>query len=451
MKFKWDKKYLYWGFTGFCALGAAILFYYLLFHTTKLISGFQDFINVCMPIIFGLIMAYLLTPVCAFFERIIFTPLYRLGKIDTKSSKIKKRIRFFSITITMILFAYVIYAFFSVVIPGIIKSIQSIILQFPIYVNNLEGWIQKTLSSNPSIEKVSTNLLNTYSDDINGWLNDSLMPRINIILKEVSLSVLGVAKTLWNFIIGFIISIYVLGSRETFAGQSKKILYAFFQEENANNIVKDFRYANRTFGAYISGKIIDSIIIGILCFIFMNILHLPYVILVSVIIGLTNIIPFFGPFLGGIPSALLILMVDPMKGLIFIILIVLLQQFDGNILGPKILGDSTGLSSFWVIFSITIFGAYFGILGMAIGVPIFALIYAAFKRWINNMLTKKGLTINTRAYMQLDRIENSEMIQLTEEQKKQARKSQHKSSGRKTLMELFAKHKTDKENNTEDK
>lgn len=423
MKFHLDKKYIYWGITGFLVLAAAILFYYLIFHTDKMINIVKSVSSVCAPIIYGMIMAYLLTPICSFFERKLLYPLYKAFHLDTEKQKTRRRIRTLAILLTMFLTIYVLYILFSIVLKEVVASIQSIVLQSSIYVNNLERLLKNLLSSNKNIEEIATGLINTYSGELNDWLNNSVLPKANVIIKEVSLSVLGVAKVLWNLIIGMIISIYVLSSKETFTGQAKKIVYALFNEDSANGIVSDFRYANKTFGSYISGKIIDSIIIGLLCYVFMRSLNLPYDILVSVIVGVTNVIPFFGPFLGGIPSALLILMVDPISGLKFIVLILLLQQFDGNILGPKILGDSTGLSSFWVVFSITLFGAYFGIIGMAIGVPIFALIYAWIKRKLNSKLKKKGLATSTREYMYLDRIENNEMIQLTEEKRKNARKS----------------------------
>lgn len=428
MKFRWDEKYLYWGITGFLILAAAILFYYLVFHTTKMLEIISSFFRICSPIIYGFILAYLLTPICSFFEHKFLCPIYNFFHIDTKKTKTRRRIRTLAILLTIFLTIYILYIFFSIVLKEVIASIQSIYLQSPIYINNFKTWFEHTLSMDKSIESTVTNLITTYSDEFNNWLNGSLMPRLNIIIKEVSLSVLGVAKGLWNLIIGLIISIYVMASKETFAGQAKKIAYAILSEENANNIIGDFRYANKTFGSYISGKIIDSIIMGILCFIFMKILGLNYEILISVIIGVTNVIPFFGPFLGAIPSALLILMINPLNGLKFIILILILQQFDGNVLGPKILGDSTGLSSFWVIFSITIFGAYFGIIGMAIGVPVFALVYAAIKRKLNSMLKNKGLTINTKEYMFLEKIEENQMIQLTEEKRRTARKSSASSS-----------------------
>ena len=316
-------------------------------------------------------------------------------------------------------------------------------MQFPIYVKNLEKWIDSTLSLNKDIETFANNMLDTYYVELNDWLNNSLLPQVNVIVKEVSLSLISVVKGLWNLIIGLIVSVYVLFSKEQFAGQSKKIIYAFFSKKKANEIISDIRYANKTFGAYVSGKIIDSIIIGFLCFFLMKLLKINYPILISVIIGITNIIPFFGPFIGAVPSILLILLINPFNGIKFLILIILLQTFDGNILGPKILGDSTGLSSFWVIFSITLFGAYFGIIGMAIGVPIFALIYAAFKRKVNRNLLSKNLPTNTLEYHYLSKVsEDNTLVPLTEEEKRNSRKAVNKDTKFKRILNTTDHKKT---------
>lgn len=437
MKFQWDKKYLYWGITSFCVIALSIIFYYVLFHPTRFLQIFSSITKTCAPIISGLVLAYLLTPICTFFENYLLIPIYKKCNLNTKDVKPKKRIRGLAVLLTLFVVIYLLYIFFSIVLKEIVSSIQSIVLQFPIYVKNLEKWIDSTLSLNQEIEAFANNMLDTYYVELNDWLNNSLLPQVNVIVKEVSLSLISVVKGLWNLIIGLIVSVYVLFSKEQFAGQSKKIIYAFFSKKRANEIISDIRYANKTFGAYVSGKIIDSIIMGFLCFFFMKLLKINYPILISVIIGITNIIPFFGPFIGAIPSILLILLINPINGIKFLILIVLLQTFDGNILGPKILGDSTGLSSFWVIFSITLFGAYFGIVGMAIGVPIFALIYAAFKRKVNRNLISKNLPTNTLDYHYLSKVsEDNTLIPLTEEEKRNSRKAVNKNIKTKSIFKI---------------
>ncbi|MBQ1171267.1 MAG: AI-2E family transporter [Lachnospiraceae bacterium] len=443
MKFQWDKKYLYWGITAFCVIALSIVFYYVLFHPTKFFQFFSSIAKTCAPIISGLVLAYLLTPICTFFENYLLIPIYKKCNLNINDVKPKKRIRSLAILLTLFVVIYLLYIFFSIVLKEIISSIQSIVLQFPIYVKNLEKWIDSTLSLNKDIETFANNMLDTYYVELNDWLNNSLLPQVNVIVKEVSLSLISVVKGLWNLIIGLIVSVYVLFSKEQFAGQSKKIIYAFFSKKKANEIISDIRYANKTFGAYVSGKIIDSIIIGFLCFFLMKLLKINYPILISVIIGITNIIPFFGPFIGAVPSILLILLINPFNGIKFLILIILLQTFDGNILGPKILGDSTGLSSFWVIFSITLFGAYFGIIGMAIGVPIFALIYAAFKRKVNRNLLSKNLPTNTLEYHYLSKVsEDNTLVPLTEEEKRNSRKAVNKDTKFKRILNTTDHKKT---------
>lgn len=406
MKFKFDKKYLYWGLTGFFALAGAILFYYLLFHGSNFMGGIDKFITIAMPIIDGFVLAYLFTPVLNMIEKKLIRPICEKAGV-TITPKVGRRIRSGSILATLAIVILIIYELFALILPEIVRSIQSIIFQFPIYVNNLSNWALLLLKDNPDLEATVDALIDQYSAKILEYVNTNLLPHINEVLKTVSLSVLGVFKALWNLVIGFIISVYLLGSKEKFAGQAKKIVYALFDRKAGNELVSDFRFIHSTFIGFIGGKIVDSIIIGIICFVCTSIIGTPYSILVSVIIGVTNVIPFFGPWIGGIPSALLVLMVDPKQALYFGILIIIIQQFDGNILGPKILGDSTGLSSFWVIFSITIFGGLFGVLGMIVGVPIFAVFYAGVKSLVNRYLRRKNLPTDLSPYMTVGQIEES--------------------------------------------
>ncbi len=227
---------------------------------------------------------------------------------------------------------------------------------------------------------------------------------------------IGVARALWNLVIGLIISIYLLGNKERFLNQLKKMTYAFLTPQAANSLISDARLIDRTFGGFINGKILDSVIIGIICFFCVSIMKLPYPMLISVIIGVTNIIPFFGPFIGAVPCAFLILMVNPWQCLYFIIFVFILQQFDGNFLGPKILGNSTGLSGFWVIFSITLFSGLMGVAGMILGVPVFAVFYSLMRRKINNNLEQKGMPTDSAQYANIHQVdvETMELIKQPE-------------------------------------
>ena len=232
---------------------------------------------------------------------------------------------------------------------------------------------------------------------------------------------------MFNFIIGIVISIYVLLGKETFIAQAKKLVYAVFPADRGNVIVATVRKANDIFGGFIIGKILDSVIIGILCFIGLSILQMPYTLLVSVIVGVTNVIPFFGPYIGAIPSAILIMLANPIQGLYFIIFILVLQQVDGNIIGPKILGDSTGLNSFWVVFAILVGGGLFGVAGMIFGVPLFATIYYITRKLTAWVLRKKGLPEETAAYTEVERIDvDTGQLHLLKHEEKAPRASRNR-------------------------
>ena len=407
MKINIDKKHISLGITSFLVVASSICFYYLLFHGDRFLGKINAILVIASPVIYGIILAYLLTPIVNTIEKKLLSPLFT--KSSEMNSTKKKWMRFLSVLMTVIIVILFIYGFFSILIPNVISSVKSISFAFPIYVNNLMHFADKYFEANPDIEALFNQLVSTYSVEIDKYLNNTIIPQMESLLKTVSLSLISVLKAMWNLIIGLIISIYVLCSKEIFAGQSKKIIYAIFSTKTANSLIKDFRFISDTFIGFISGKIVDSIIIGIICFIGTSLLKIPYALLVSVIVGITNIIPFFGPYLGAIPSAILILMINPIKCITFIIFILILQQVDGNVIGPKILGQSTGLSGFWVIFSITIFGGLFGFLGMIIGVPFFAVVYAMTRRIIDRMLKKRNLPISTSEYMDLDHIdENNE-------------------------------------------
>ncbi len=244
------------------------------------------------------------------------------------------------------------------------------------------------------------------------------MPQFNDLIASFTLGVIEVFGAFFNFLVGIVVSVYLLNSKDLFCAQFKKILYAFVPAKSANEFISTVRRAHKIFGGFVTGKLLDSLIIGMLCFIVMTIFNWPYAMLISVIIAVTNIIPFFGPFIGGIPSALLILMVEPITSLYFGIFVLILQQFDGNILGPKILGDSTGLSSFWVIFSLLVFGGFFGFVGMAIGVPTFAVFYTLITDKIYNSLEKKKLPTDTQKFEGMEYLseDTNEIIKFADEE-----------------------------------
>ncbi len=391
------------GINGLLIVCGGIFFYYILFHSDKLSELLTKFFSILTPLISGLVIAYILNPVMRFIENKCFTPLWiKAGKKETLSVKQGRGIRIISAFLTLILFIAIIYALLISLLPQMIVSIQSILNKASKFFLNINEYYDKVLVGQPRLEE----LLKQYSVDMSQLFYSKVLPYFEDLISKSSSSILGsiisIFKSLLNFIIGIIIALHLLIDKEKYCAQAKKVLYAFLKRERANNFINNLRYSDKIFGGFISGKVIDSIIIGILCYIGMLILKLPYPVLIAVVVGITNVIPYFGPFIGAIPSAFFILIVDPKKCLIFLIFVIVLQQFDGNILGPKILGDSTGLNSFWVIFSITVFSGLFGVVGMFIGVPVFAVIYAAFKTLINTRLEIKHMPYETAYYISSD-------------------------------------------------
>lgn len=418
---KWNlnNKYIAWGITAFLVLSAVLGVYYLMFHGSKLLTNIGHVFYILMPVMFGLILAYLLSPVMDYFEVRIFTPL--CNKLPWKATKKRSGlIRIWCILITLVLFFFCIYELISMLISQIVPSVLAIANNYDVYLDNITAWLNKTLENNPMLRENAMKILDNYSNEINSWINTTVLTKTSDLVKVVSVSVWSSLKVLWNLIIGIIISVYVMSNKEKFSGQFKKIIYAFYDTNTANIIINNVKFTHRTFGGFIGGKVLDSIIIGLICFIGMTILQFPFPALISVIIGVTNFIPFFGPFLGAIPSLFLIFIVDPLHPLncvFFALFVLALQQFDGNILGPFILGDSTGLSSFWVIFAITFFGGVWKIPGMIVGVPLFAVIYAAIKSIVDTKLKKKELPLDSDEYTYVCAIDECGLHTYTPERK----------------------------------
>lgn len=432
MKFRWDKKYLYWGVTALTVICASMLFYFGIFHMDVLIRGFRILSSVMMPVIFGVVIAYLLTPVVNFLEQKFFFPLMKRRKIEINKKK-KKAVRYICVFFALMFALLIIYSLMAMIVPSIVESIISIINDMPRYVQNVGNWLNSILKDNPELRSTAIDFFNSYSSKMETWMNVQLLPQLKEVLQQFTTGVFGALVFIKNFLIGAIISVYLMADKEGFLTQGKMFIYAAFDAERANDIIKGCRFVNKTFGGFVNGKIVDSAIIGVLCYILTSVIGTPYAILVSVIVGVTNVIPFFGPYLGAIPSAFIILLVNPMQCLYFLITILLLQQFDGNILGPKILGGSTGLSSFMVIVAILLFGGLLGIPGMIIGVPVWAVIVAGLKYLRNSWLKKKELPTEDHLYQDVDYInpETLEPVKLVIEENKEENEKKKRSFLRK--------------------
>ena len=413
MKFKFEKKYVLKGITAFFVLAACMLLWYLIFHGEKFKGNMGTLYNILVPILDGFIIAYISAPILNFIENKWLLPLFKKLFKKKDPAKFKKPIRAIGIVMTTVLFIALIYGVIRMIMSQLIPSIMSIVNNFDTYTNNVYKWVNRLFEDNPEVATFLQENVAVYSQKIEGWLTETIIPQASELLKSVSLSIISFIKVLWNFLIGFIISIYLLATKETLSAQAKKLMYAFFSKSTANKVLRETRYANKTFINFFIGKIIDSTIIGILCFIGTSIMGTPYAALVSVVIGVTNIIPFFGPIIGAVPTALLILIVDfstPMNCVYYIIFVLILQQLDGNVIGPMILGESTGLSGFWIIFAITLFGGLWGVFGMFIGVPLFAVIYSAIRRLVIKKLKQKDLPDNTQLYMNVGEIDDNNVM-----------------------------------------
>ena len=245
-------------------------------------------------------------------------------------------------------------------------------------------------------------------------INTTIIPNMDKLVDLVTTYLTRFISAIVNCFVSLIVAIYILFAKEEFLGQSKKFCYAFFKEHIANEVIATFRHIHYTFIGFLVGKIIDSVLIGLLCYVGTYILAIPYAGLVSVLVGFTNIIPVFGPYIGAVIGCFFVLIIDPFAALRYLLFVLVLQQFDGNILGPRILGDSTGISSFWVLFSIIFFGGLFGVGGMIVGVPLFACFYHGMRRWIHYLLKKKGLPTRTYSYTRTAYFEDGKMVTFDE-------------------------------------
>lgn len=407
------RRYLAAGATAFIVIALSIIFYFCFDRIVGLRSFVAKIITSLMPVIWGIVIAYLVNPIYNLLHRHLYQMLAQKHS-QRFSHAFSKGV---SIALSLLVLVLIVYALVAMIVPQLISSLVSIWENAPSYVSGMRMWLFHILENYPDVRTEVMSVFNRISSSALDYINEyfsaidfnsdsvkDLLGQLGSVITSLSAGVYRVVITLKNLVVGVIIAIYILATKKKMSAQAKKILYACCRRKAANVVVEQCRYANRVFSGFISGKLLDSLIIGVLCFAGCSILKIPYALLVSVVIGLTNIIPFFGPFIGAIPCALFILLINPIKCLWFIIFIIILQQFDGNILGPKILGDSTGLNSFWVIFALLLFGGLFGIVGMILGVPVFAVFYHLVDEGCSALLRRKGLSTNTRDYVLLGSI-----------------------------------------------
>ncbi len=404
-QFRWDKKYLNWGITAFLVIAGAILFYMALSYLPVIGKGLGTLLRILSPFVWGLVITYLLHPLMKALERSAFLPLSRRLYKGKRAYSARRFARGMSVLMAEIVLIAAIVALFYLILPQLYGSIVMIVDNSPTYIANLTAWVEKTLKGFPELEAYITEALTNVNTNVFDWVRSTLLPGLGSVVSNVTTGVAYAVKAVYNLIIGIIVSVYILGNIEGFAAGARRLSYSLFGIESAEKIRDLLAFTDKTFMGFINGKLLDSAIIGLICYIFCAIVNMPFALLVSVIIGVTNIIPFFGPLIGAVPSAIIILMVNPMKMLIFVIFIIILQQIDGNFIGPKILGSSIGISGFWVMFAIILGAGLFSFWGMLLGVPVFVLIYTALDHLIVKRLKKNDLPWETAQYENLESID----------------------------------------------
>ncbi len=392
------RQQIIWGITIFILLFTAIACYFLFLRWGNVVKTWNTISSILAPVSFGLIIAYLLdslvSAIVHLFEKI---PL----PAHANRQKIGKVYRALSIVASELIFIMVIALLISSIIPQIIDSLMAIISNIDTYAANLEAWSTPLLEDYPEIKPYVLDQFKAAETFVTDFLKNDLLS----VITRVTSGLFEVGTYVYNFIIGLIVSIYLLFSKTRLIGHLKKLLYTLCPPAHANKTLELGRYTNGVFKGFLVGKLVDSIIIGLLCFLGTTLLRIPYSLLISIVVGVTNVIPYFGPFIGAIPSALLVLMLDPYKCLVFVIFIIVLQQIDGNLIGPKILGNTTGVSSLGVLISILVGGGLFGLPGMLVCVPTYAVLYSLIKGGAEQKLKKRGLPTETATYVTLDQLD----------------------------------------------
>ena len=400
-----NKKYVGWMLAGFGTISMSVLFFFFLYRLQGIGEALDKVLAILMPFIYGGILAYLLRPMCNWYSEHV----HELFK--GKHGKLAEGI---AILATFITGGLVVYVLIIMIAPDIVDSVVSLWKIVPEKVDELIAWVGKISGENEALLEYFNASSDTIYTAMNNWINNTLVPYATNVVSGVGNGVWKVLLFVKNILIGLIVAVYLLASRKKFSKQGVLVVRSLVKPRWADLILEEIAYVDKMFGGFIDGKLVDSAIIGVLCYIGCSAFRFPNALLVSVIVGVTNIIPFFGPFLGAIPGALLILIDSPIKALWFLLFILFLQQLDGNVIGPKILGNHTGVSSFWVLFSILLFGGLWGIVGMVVAVPLFAVLYDLVRRLIIRGLKKYGCEDMLYSYFGRAKVDASRTKEETE-------------------------------------
>ncbi len=382
--------YIKLGLTIFGSLAATIVFFFLIFRFDGIKNYISLILSALQPVVLGMVLAYVLCPVQRFLERC----LKKCGRFA----------RLVSVLLTILLALGILLLFCALVLPQLVYSVSELVAKLPGQMEAQLNRLRIYLESDSEAGATVMQMIESAETYLAGWIKDHMLATVS----TISGSVLSVGSALVSLVVAVIVTIYLLLDRERYIGQCRKLFFSVSRNKRWNDaILEGVRQTDRIFSGFISGKLVDSLIVGVICFLGLTLLKMPYALLVSVIVGVTNIIPMFGPFIGAVPSAFLILLVSPAKCVVFLIFVVVLQQIDGNIIGPRILGNSTGLSALYVTVAMLLFGKLLGFLGMIVGVPLFATLYYIVKRVAEYSLRRQELPVETEAYMTIEQKNDS--------------------------------------------
>ncbi len=401
MKLHRNEKYVKLGITAFLVLVAVAVFWVIFSNLSGFYDVILEFFGIISPLIYGAIFAYLMNPVMEYSAR-LYEKLLRKTKLSEKHAK--GIIKTASLVTALLAFFAALYALVALIVPNLVESVTELINEERIdgYYKTILHWVHDTFSGTPIEAWFNNNLeelMQTFTEFIKG------IDFVAIILG-VFTSAYSVFATVFNILIGVVAAAYFLIYKNKLCAQAKKITTAMLRSDRANRVFEIARRTNRIFGGFVVGKIIDAVFVGVVTYFALLIMGMPFAPLIAVIIGVTNIIPFFGPFLGAVPSGLLLLIDNPMNAVYFAIFIVVLQMIDGNIVENRILGEKLGISDFWVLVSILVSGGVFGFAGMLLGVPIFAVIYTLITDAVNKRLANKRYPIDSELYYNLREVED---------------------------------------------
>lgn len=378
------KRYLYMTIAGFGAISLSIVFFFLLYRMQGIGEALRSVAQILSPFIYGGVVAYLLRPMCNTYEQFL------VRKLPRRYQRQAGTLAVIGSVITMIILVYTLVA---MIVPRVYDSVITLWTAIPSRVRSFISWADSTFGEDDRMDVILNTFNTSYEtlyQELETWVRETVIPQVTTVLTGVGSSMFKMLRVLYNLLIGVIVAVYVLYSRKRFARQSTLIVRGLFSERWAEAILNEVSLVDKMFGGFIDAKILDSAIIGVLCYLGCLALRMPNTLLVSVFVGVTNIIPFFGPFIGAVPATLLILIEDPLKAVWFVMFVIVLQQLDGNVIGPRIMGNRIGLSGFWVMFAIIVFGGMWGIIGMVVGVPLFAVIYDLVKKLVRRGLEQKG-------------------------------------------------------------